>query len=198
MLYYSMIMPVSLSPNFTNLDFPKSYTEWSLEEKIKLFEDQVLGWKLKIADEIINDPDNRHPHAAFAVLSIILNYFEMIGGFLEGCRGETSFKHFKSGLIYVFPSLKESKDVIEILYKEVRCGMYHIGITGKKIILSRNNIASITLIPSNAEKYISINPHELTKHLINNFNEYIKSLKNTEDVTTVKNFIKRLNHLKRN
>jgi hypothetical protein len=188
---------IAWSPNLTNSDFPKNYDDWPLDDKIKLFEAQILGWQLNIADEIINNPKDKHPHAGFAVLSILLNYFEMLGGYLDGIERDTTRKHFKIGLIHVFPVLKDRKDIIDILYKEARCGMYHVGITGKNIILTRNFDTPIATISDNTGLHIAIDPHSLTKELIQHFKQYVVMLRSLIDLPMVQNFEKRFNYLKR-
>ena len=188
---------IAWAPNLTNKNFPKNYFDWTIEDKIKLFEAQVLGWQLLIADEIVNDSQNRHPHAGFAVLSILLNYFEMIGGYLDGKEGNTTRKHFSMGITEVFPDLRSKKDIIDILYKEARCGMYHVGITGKSIVLSRNYKRIITVIENATDRLVVINPHSLATCLIDHFKEYIEKLRDASQIVKIENFKKRFDFLKK-
>jgi hypothetical protein len=190
-------MTIAWAPNLSNRNFPGNYSDWTIEDKIRLFEAQVFGWQLNIANEIINDPKNGHPHAGFAVLSILLNYFEMIGGYLEGVRGETTRKHFRVGITNVFSDLKTKQDIIKILYKEARCGMYHVGITGKSIILSRNYKGIITVIENSSERFIAIDPHRLTIHLLNHFKDYIESLNGNPSSVSATKFEQRFDFLRK-
>ncbi len=57
----------------------------TLNEKINVFEDRVIGWQLRIAEVILNgDPivgSRPSPHADFAALTAVVSYFEMIAQF---------------------------------------------------------------------------------------------------------------------
>lgn len=192
-----LIMAIAWAPYITNKDFPEDYFDWTLEDKIRLFEEQILGWQLNIADEIINDPENRHPHSGFAVLSILLNYFEMIGGYLDGVEGETTKRHFKQGITNVFPDLGKRSDIIDILYKEARCGMYHVGITGKSIVISRNHPSVVTIVEYSTDRFIVIDPHRLTDTLIVHFKNYVENIRGVSSIVEKENFEKRFNFLKR-
>ena len=66
-------MPIAISPNFDDS------VEQTLENKINIFEDQIQGWLFNPAKDLINNQ-----HAGFAILSIVLTYFEPIAQFLEG------------------------------------------------------------------------------------------------------------------
>lgn len=191
-------MPVAWSSKFTNKDFPANYDDWTVEDKIKLFEDQVLGWQLGIADDIINTNADLNPHAGFAVLSILMSYFERIGKYLEGYTGKSqSKKYFITGFTNVFPELKNEDEVINLLYADVRCGMYHEAIIGGQIILTRNFNKPITVVRSSATPYIAIDPHTLTKILISHFNEYVQKISAIEpDNALLENFLNRFDSKK--
>ena len=71
-----------ISPNYFNTDF-----SWplSIDDKITVFCDRIYGWQLDIADQIINYRKGSNdeiieglPHAGYAVLHLVLSYFEMI------------------------------------------------------------------------------------------------------------------------
>ena len=191
-------MRMAWSPSLSNDDFPQHFSDWTLEDKVKLFEDQVLGWQLNIANDIINTHAAENPHAGFAVLSILLNYFEMLAKYLQGYVGlRQSQTHFRIGLLNVFPELIGKERVISVLYEDARCGMYHEALIGKRIVLTRNYNVPIYVVDENIP-VIAIDPHSLTTALINNFNVYIQTLRNSEPNEQIqKNFVKRFNFLKR-
>jgi hypothetical protein len=191
-------MRMAWSPNLTNEDFPLNYDDWVLEDKIRLFEDQVLGWQLLIADDIINVHADENPHSGFAVLAMLLSYFEMIGKYLEGSTGERKpKKYFKVGLTNVFPNLKEKNEVTNILYGDARCGMYHEGLIGKRIILTRNYNTPI-LVVNEDFLIIAIDPHTLTTTLVKHFKGYIDQLKTSKSGSLIlQNFLIRFDFIKR-
>ena len=94
-----------LSPSYQDTDFPVPH---SLETKIALFEDRVLGWKLDIADQLINGSQEKSPirHSGYATLDIVFSYFEMIAKYEAGFTGLESGKYFKQGVYSVFPEFK--------------------------------------------------------------------------------------------
>jgi len=61
-----------ISPSYQDTDFPHPH---SLDTKITLFEDRVIGWKLDIADQLINGSQEKSPirHSGYATLDIIVN-----------------------------------------------------------------------------------------------------------------------------
>jgi hypothetical protein len=190
-------MPVAWSSKYSSDDFPLNYEHWTVEDKINLFEDQVIGWQLGIADEIINKNAGKNPHAGFAVLSIILSYFERIGKYLDGYAGTSQPKaYFIKGLNSVFPLLEEHSEIIDLLYYQVRCGMYHEAIIGGQIILSADYSEPIQVIDE-LSPVVAINPHTLTTALIEHFTKYINDLRksSTDDVILI-NFLKRFDSKK--
>lgn len=92
---------VWLSPSYHDTDFSLPF---SLEDKITLFEDRILGWKLNIADQLINGSQEKSPirHSGYATLDIVFSYFEMIAKYEAGFTGGESKKYFKQGVYSVF------------------------------------------------------------------------------------------------
>lgn len=191
----SNIMAIAWSPKFSNKDFPMEYDQWLIEDKIKLFEDQTIGWQLEIADDIINKNAENNRHAGFAILAILFSYFEMIGKYIKGANTRESKKYFRIGLLDVFPEFAVNERIVDILYSEARCGMYHQAIVGKRIVLSRKYNKAIVQDKNDTE-IVVIDPHSLTTLLIKHFNGYIGCLKKNNTVSR-QNFITRFDYLKR-
>ena len=70
-----------ISPNYRKSDFKSPL---SIDDKIKVFEDQVLGWQLDIAVWIMKSGAREAQHSAYAVLHIVLSYFEMYAKYEQG------------------------------------------------------------------------------------------------------------------
>ena len=164
-------MASAISPQFQDIDFP---SEMSLDQKIEVFADRVTGWQLNIAQKCADIP-----HSGFAVLSIVFSYFEMIAKYQDGYKGVDKVQeYFKKGFVDVYPTLSnEPQDIrekiLEKLYYDVRCGMYHNGITGPDIELSDFDFPVAFVSPST----IRINPHRLAPSLRQHFQSYIRQLR---------------------
>lgn len=190
-------MPVAWSSKYSSNSFPSNYDEWTVEDKINLFEDQVLGWQLGIANDIINVNADENRHAGFAVLSILVSYFERIGKYIDGyTQTNRSEYYFNHGLIDVFPELDGAGWAKKILYSDVRCGMYHEAVIGGQIILTRQFNQPITIV-NQTQPYIAIDPHTLTTALIEHFKNYIHKLRTAnEGEPLLRNFIRRFDSKK--
>lgn len=186
-------MTLCISKNYNTESFPE-YPHLTLEHKIDLFEDRIFGWHLKIAECMItiNEDENSKyskimAHSGFAVLSVVFNYFELIGKY-KNPNVVGSKKLFCLGFEDVYPEYKSTK-CAENLYKEGRCGMYHSGITGKGIVISGGY--KKTIIYDDKKNLICINPHFLVRDLIKHFSIYINELRSSKaNDLLIKNFDK--------
>lgn len=180
-----------ISPHFQYENFP---SPMSLDQKIDVFEDRVKGWQLDIAQQCA---DHIH-HSGFAVLDIVCSYFEMIAKFQDGFAASgKSKKYFKKGVYSVFPSLRnnpsQALDKLLIkLYEDVRCGLYHSGITGRGIALSGDFKYSIEF--TSPPDTVNINPHRLVPDLSQHFQSYIDQLRNPKNQDLRKNFESRFDY----
>ena len=137
-----------ISPSYQDTSFSAPH---SIDIKIILFEDRVLGWKLNIADQIMNGAKRADgseerspiPHGGYAALDIITSYFEMIAKYENGyAKTRRSEEHFRLGVYSVFPELRNFQAsanvpgvqgnvvsivdcVLDVLYEGLRCGLYH-------------------------------------------------------------------------
>lgn len=112
----------------------------TIEKKIDVFYQQALGWQLHIADLIANGGDpleggakvQRIQHSGFAVLQICLSYFETIGKYQAPAddNHKKYNEYFKAGAQTVFPFIQNAppkvrKKLLDVLWKDARCGLYH-------------------------------------------------------------------------
>jgi hypothetical protein len=182
-------MKLAISPKHTADDFKDGMT---LDQKIEVFIESVRGWHLGVAKEMTDkDIANR----AFAQLHIVTSYFEMIAKYREGFIGEgQSEKHFKKGVQSVFPIIDPwpqnvSDDLLTLLYKKVRNGLYHVGMILPGVILSWD--PPFPMQYDHQNKVLIINPNKLIEALQNHFEEYAAELSNPSNVETRINFEKR-------
>ena len=149
------------------------------DEKIDAFELHVRDRQLLIAkhlsqhfvDDIPGDPLSQ---SAFAILSIVTNYFEMIEQFRIGQSSKgRSAEFFRNGVERVFPQSQVSAADADRLYSFMRCGMYHSAMPTDRCGLSRELSKPIV----NDNGVILVNPALLVDALISHFKEYCEKLR---------------------
>lgn len=190
-----------ITPNYQDSDFTYPL---GLDDKITIFLDGVYGWQLDIADKCINTQRDKDgnilsqpiKHSGFAVLHIVLSYFEMIAKFQDGFAATGRSRHyFSQGVLSVFPELgKHPIDIvdklIDLLYEGGRCGLYHSGATNPHIILTKDIDAPIAFTDSPEPKLI-INPHSLVPTLKMHLAEYGRQLRDSTKTQLRENFERR-------
>jgi hypothetical protein len=124
---------IKISPKFT----ADKLSAATLPDRIDVYEDRVRGWLIDCGHIL-----NKHEHAGFGVLQSGLAYFE---GFAVFNRGEDSRNRspefFQAGLEAVFPDVCDlsaaiRKDFMDVMYRDGRCGLFHLGMARRRILLS--------------------------------------------------------------
>jgi hypothetical protein len=166
-----------IAPGITSSDISDPPT---FEEKLQIFERSVLGWQLEIAEIVINGSEDHHNilGSGYAVLSIVASYPEMIWQFANGCESKNrSREAFREGLAMVFSSLdltdSKSVDALNLIYDELRCGLYHDGKARRRVILGGDSSFPIELVGS----LIKVNPHLLPRAFIAHFKRFVKDIR---------------------
>lgn len=188
-----------VSPNYQDTDF-----SWplNLDDKIMIFLDRTQGWHLDIADQCINGKKGADgefvspiPHSGFAVLNIVLSYFEMIAKYQDGFSKNTKSEYyFKQGIYSVFPQLKQQSsevadNLLNVLYYGCRCGLYHGGMTDNSIVVTSEPGYPLLFDPQ--ELRLKINPHLLVPALKVHLLEYGRELNDKKNLSLRQNFEKR-------
>lgn len=179
-----IVFMITWKHKLTDFSFPLS-----IDDKINIYYEQVYGWQLNIADELVNGR-NGIPNSDFACLQILLSYFEMISKYRSGfARDGRSKFHFREGIRVVYPNIfsahSNTDSLLDKLYESARCGLYHIGITKPKFIVYSG---------SEAIRYyqtidtIAINTHVLTKDLKKNLAQYKNELLKGSNTNLRSNF----------
>jgi hypothetical protein len=177
----------------------------SVDDKITIFFERVDGWQLNIADQIINglrDENDKvitEPIAdsAYAVLNIVLSFFEMLAKYEEGYANKWKSKYyFKKGVKFVFPELTQHPfhlvdHLLTLLYEGTRCMLYHCQSTDPQVFL-RNDIAGAIGL-TRAGRMV-INPQILVPRLRRYFKGYVKRLRNFDNIQLRMNFEKRFDY----
>ena len=191
-----------ISPAHQDTDFRQPLC---IDDKITIFEDRTIGWKLDISDQVINGrkrPDGVEerspiPHSGYAAMDIVFSYFEMIAKYEDGfAQKGLSEIYFKRGVFSVFPSLKLARVpanipgvqgkvvsiidyVLDIMYEGIRCGLYHSGITNGRVVITGGIQQPIALDLQNM--VLIINPHLLVIALKVHFTGFIAGLRDTHN-----------------
>ena len=183
-------MTYYVSPHYLNDQFGGRYSQdLSFEEKVAIFADSVRGWHLDIAELT----GRVSQHSGFAVLSIVVSYFEMIAKNRDGrVRRGQSERYFKEGLGWVFPSLSANDAVLHKFYESIRCGLYHEAGTGSGIELTAD--PKIVMQGSIDGTAITVNPFNLVQPLQDHFSRYVLELLNPSNTQLRDNFEKRFDH----
>jgi len=175
-------------------DFPRP---WDLETKITIFYERVYGWQLNVADICANS-EQTIPHSDFAVLQILLSYFETIAkyeaGFVPRRKEGKSEQFFKKGVHSVFPRLVSEnpghvEHLLDTLYSKARCGLYHSSMTGVGVAIGAIDDKAIAL--DSAGSVLVINTHRLPGALKQHLAEYRDKLLEPSNSELRRNFEKR-------
>lgn len=185
-----------ITPFHARSYFPEVLT---LDHKIQIFYERVTGWQLNIADMVINgimyDFNQSRvtvqiKDSGFAILNILLSYFEMVAKYKAGyCGKGQSGPYFKEGFKMVFPEFEKFSWLPAKMYSNVRCGLYHHGMTEEGIGLMDGDFPPITILK---DKRLIINPHALVLRLKEHFQIYMKQLESDKDFRL--NFEKRFDN----
>ena len=124
-----MLKDWMITPFSKRSDFPEKL---AVNHKIQIFYERVTGWQIDIADIVANGIRDEKGEvlkdgikdSGFAVLNILLNYFEMIAKYKNGyVGGETSTDCFIDGFKMVFPEFDKLTWLPEKVYRNARCGL---------------------------------------------------------------------------
>jgi hypothetical protein len=164
-----------LSPKYKDTDFAQPLT---LDNKVAIFLDRTDGWQLSIAEKARDIQ-----HSGFAVLHIILSYFEAVAKYHDGFvqHGQSEY-YFKQGVQLVFPPIAQipahvRDAILSDLYRGARCGLYHAGMTAAHIGLGAIGPGDIRYEPNT--RRLIIDPYNLTKTLRAHLDGYGQRLRDS-------------------
>lgn len=183
---------------------------WSLDDKIKLFECRVDVWQLGTAVAILKQIEASKPpsiwfHAAYGLVWILTSYFEMIGKSLNqnSRKSGTAGEDFAAGFRDVYPSYTLTVDDgrtlpdvrLQHAWTVLRNGIYHLGYTKRGVVLHnspdvKDDFEGL-LIPQGGNIHtmaLGVNPHSLTRTIVNHFPTFVSRLKDTAQTGLRKKF----------
>ncbi|MCK5040569.1 MAG: hypothetical protein KAR87_06390 [Candidatus Aenigmarchaeota archaeon] len=145
----------------------------NIETKILIYEDRVKEWFLKIGVKLKQDNE-----AGFVILQIATSYIEGNQQYIEGqTSNQKSKAFFKKAMKRIFPEIIKIVNIdifLGTFYEQVRCGLFHDGMTKKSVTISGEYPEALCFLDSN----ILINPHKFLDVIYENFENYISELKN--------------------
>jgi hypothetical protein len=149
----------------------KSELDYNIDAKIMVYEDRQFEWFFNVAKRLTTDNE-----AGFVILMIASSYIESNQQYREGTAStKKSEEFFKKAAKRIFPGIAEEN--ILLLYKEVRCGFFHDGITRKTIFITGSQKE---IFRKDGENLI-INPHLFLDRIISDFKEYMIILKDVSN-----------------
>ena len=159
------------------------YPEKNIEDKIKIFERQVNGWFLEKASDLLGDEDK-----GFVVLMIAIAYIEGIEQYRRGKSSRRkSEKFFKEGIKRIFGIDSTLENRINELYEEIRCELFHNGMTGPNTRLYSRYAKTIDFLDNNI---IKINQRKFLEKVKEDFGQYLEDLKDENKKELRNNFNK--------
>lgn len=158
------------------------YDPEDINVKIEIYEDRVKEWFLEIAERLKKDNE-----AGFVILQIGVSYIEGNQQLREGKTSKRqSEKFFIKGMRRIFDKEDVPEEVISHFYKQVRCGLFHNGMTGEKVFISGQLPKAISV----QNNVIYINPHKFLDKIKEDLERYVRELEAPHNKQLRKNFEK--------
>lgn len=197
-----------ISPRHHTFDLSNPLDTWEIEDKIDYFYAAIGEWHLEIANRCINgwknrdgtdcirtfdrqnNPANYIPDSGWAVLQIVLNYFEIIAFFKSDLKKDTPRLRFMWGVFDVFPEhVGKVPNVAAHLYEDLRTGLYH-GTTnrGKTFLIHTKDSPDLIGDPSSG--WLIIDPHRFVDRLQNHLIAYCAELRDGSNAVLRGRFLK--------
>lgn len=185
--------PYFISPHYTSASFPAPL---NLQNAITVFEDRIEVWQAGAAIDMQN---RKIPDRGIAQLHVLTSYFEMIAQYVQGCTSKGHEEDFfKFGFLEVFPELKQwpweyTDRILKLMFDDVRCGLYHTGLTRSGIMLEADADSAFRYDPKTKE--VSLDPDKLAAKIMCHMKEYVARLRNPANEELQDNFYKCFNRI---
>jgi hypothetical protein len=169
------------------MEHPMAFTLAEMIDKFEMYVMQrQIGIAEHLANEFLNDSSTSPlKESGYAILCIILPYFEMMEQFDTGYSSKNRSKQcFTNGFRDVYRCTQLSDPEIGLIYDWVRCGMFHFGMTKSKTELSRHFPAGFQL--NNGT--IQINPGRVVAEVKAHFQQYMSWLRSPIPTGIPENF----------
>jgi hypothetical protein len=140
-----------------------------IDVKIDIYQARTEGWFFDVAKQMIKH--GMSPGDYIAIM-VSLSYLEGVQDFREGSETPQgkSGDWFKKSAKRVFHN--QTDEVIDRLWKETRCGLFHAGFTNGKVYLSHEKSEAI----KQDGELIFINPKIFLDSVADDYRKYISEL----------------------
>lgn len=149
--------------------------------KVEVYASRVCEWFLDVANELVSKKSSPGDYVA---LSVALAYIEGVQQYREGGETDSSKARFTRSGNRIFPEVPDN--VLERLYKEARCGLFHSGFTDGCTYLNYGNPSPLAVDGEN----LNINPQLFVEEVVIDFEAYISELLHSPNSQLAKNFEK--------
>lgn len=172
-----------VSPNYTyqKLESPL------FKDMVDVFEDRMLNWLVNPAKILLNTP-----HGSIPAVALATNYIEGIEIYISGKDSEGKSKQFfRSGFKRIFAPVDTNVKILDLvsdsIYKALRCGFVHEGMSRNRVFFSYAKDEAFTITwPKNkngeflSDGYLEsvvINPKRYIECIELHFRNYIRELR---------------------
>ena len=172
---------VNYEPVITDERTGKKLNPFIIDDKIYIYKRQVEEWFLNRAVSLCHRKNNN-----FVVVMIATSYIEGIEQYRNGRLSHGHSKqYFSDGMKRIFGIQNVSDNQLKMLYKHLRCGLFHNGMSGDVVVLNRTLKGAIEF--SNRGT-IDINPRLFLAAILKDFQQYINELSNQNNTILRNNF----------
>lgn len=187
-------MPIEsrISPNFSD----EKLKTGSLDDLIDVFEDRLKYWLLEPAKALLGVR-----FGEVAALSLLFGYFEPCAIYRKGedSRGQSK-TFFRAGFTEVLRKAPISESLLgriaDMLYDEVRCGLFHEGMMREHIFFGNAGGEPMVTLPRIDGKIVEdgriqsvlIDPRKFFVVVERHATQYLKSLRNPDSIELRENF----------
>jgi hypothetical protein len=167
-------------PEVFDEETQRSLNPQEINDKITIYKRQVEGWFLDHASKLVKKDD-----AGFVVLMICIAYIEGVEQYMGGQFSHNNSKvFFKRGLRRIFGLENVSEKNLDEFYSQVRCGLFHSGMTEHKVIISNEYEQIIDF----SNDMIRINPKLFLDKIKKDFGNYLDRLRDSSNNQERRNF----------
>ena len=172
---------VNYEPVITDERTGKKLNPSSIDDKIYIYKRQVEEWFLNPAVSLCRRKNNN-----FVVVMIATSYIEGVEQYRKGRSSDSHSKqYFSDGMKRIFKIQNISDDQLKVLYKHLRCGLFHNGMSGDAVVLNRTLNSAIEFSNRGTT---DINPRLFLAAILQDFQQYINLLCNQNNTVLRNNF----------